>query len=391
MATLIGVVSTVTLREKPEGSSRPSKAGLTGPRGLTVDSKGNLIVADTGNQRIRQITPEGEISTLANVEGKEPLSVAVDPHNGVLFSANGAIWRINSAGEVSLVVGGECLFGESLGIVLDETGSILIVTDFNNHRVKQVNLKTGEVTTVVGALGYSGHTDGTEWASLSNPCHAAMINPSDVFIVQNHSIRRIKEGVLSTFAGGSLGYEDGPGNLAHFSFPKNIVRDPRTGNMFLADEQNSRIRCITPEGVVFTIAGQSAVGRADGRGAEASFWAPYGITLAPDGALYVCDVTTDNVRKIVLEALAQPESKSSELTRDAAPVESKEDKQEEGEGEEEGEDEPDPLPTRGKNAKGRGKKSAKEGEPEEKTKKKAKKREAPPPPPTTRSTRSKAR
>ncbi|VDB00779.1 hypothetical protein S1OALGB6SA_1869, partial [Olavius algarvensis spirochete endosymbiont] len=116
----------------------------------------------------------------------------------------------------------------------------------------------------------------------------------------NHRIRKITpKGVVSTLAGsgrGGRGFADGTGTDAQFFFPSNVAVDPE-GNVYVADASNHRIRKITPKGVVSTIAGDGTPGYTDGTGTVARFNLPYDVTVDSSGNAYVTDFSNHRIRK----------------------------------------------------------------------------------------------
>ena len=184
------------------------------------------------------------------------------------------------------------------GLALGADGSIYIA-DSNNHTIRC--LKDGVVTTVAGTAGETGFADGVGPAARFNYLSGiAATSDGTLFVTEglNHTIRRISaEGVVTTVAGaaGVEGYADGVGADARFNRPAGIV--VCADGLLVADSQNYTIRHISPSGVVRTLAGLAMRGgHASGLGAAARFRGPTGLALGPDGSLYVADVAT--VRRI---------------------------------------------------------------------------------------------
>jgi sugar lactone lactonase YvrE len=157
------------------------------------------------------------------------------------------------------------------------------------------------VSTLAGS-GVLGSADGTgNQASFNNPGGIAVDASGNVYVADqtNHKIRKITSaGVVTTFAGsGVAATVDGTGTAASFNFPTGIAIDA-TGNLFVAEFYGHRVRMITPAGVVTTFVGSGAMGSADGTGAAASFYNPADITIDIAGNLYVSDYNNHKIRKI---------------------------------------------------------------------------------------------
>jgi len=158
------------------------------------------------------------------------------------------------------------------------------------------------ITGVVGTLAGStaGYTDDTGAAAQFNsPRGVAVDGSGNLFIADgtNHRIRKVTQaGVVTTLAGSTQGYLDGTGTAARFGALQGIALDA-WGNLYIGDGPNNRIRKVTQTGVVTTVAG-STLGDTDGPVASAKFRNPRGIAVAADGTLYVVDNSNNRIRKI---------------------------------------------------------------------------------------------
>ena len=303
------------------------------PIGITIDTAGNLYVADSYNDSIRKVTPEGEVSTLAGDErgfadGQGSDAMFWRPHGitidaaGNLYVAdtnNSRIRKVTIHGEVSTLAGGEDGFSDGSGsaarfyipdgIAMDATGN-LYVADTYNHRIRKVTLK-GEVSTLAGS-GEEGFADGQgNTAVFNHPRGIAIDVAGNLYVADfwNHRIRKITiKGEVSTLAGsGEIGVADGKGSTAQFNGPEGIAIDA-AGNLYVTDSRSNRIRMVTPEGEVSTLAGSDSTdpdgevgGFADGEGSVAKFDSPSGIAIDAAGNLYVTDSDNYRIRKIVIQ------------------------------------------------------------------------------------------
>lgn len=160
----------------------------------------------------------------------------------------------------------------------------------------------GQTSVTLAGNGYAGYSDGTgTGASFYNPLTTAIDAAGNIYVADtdNQMIRKISPlGVVTTFAGnGSQGSTDGTGTGASFQHPSGLAFDA-SGNLFVSDQQNHKIRKITPAGVVTTFAGSGSLGSADGTGTSASFNNPIGLVFDNSGNLYVADYGNNKIRKI---------------------------------------------------------------------------------------------
>jgi sugar lactone lactonase YvrE len=255
------------------------KASFFQPEGLAIDASGTLYVSDTKNHRIRKITRDSPGSAFSGTLTDGGVSTLAGDLSGYQDATASA-----------------ARFFLPTGLALGPDGT-LYVADQGNHRIRMVSA-AGVVTTLAGSS--PGLTEGTgDNAQFDNPRGVAVDNDGTVYVADtnNHRIRRISStGVVTTFAGSTEGFADGVGNAAQFSFPRALCINA-SGTLYVADSFNSRIRAITPEGVVSTLAGSTA-GNQDGTGPAAQISNPSAICVAPSGTIYVwgerlCRVTPD--------------------------------------------------------------------------------------------------
>jgi len=296
---------------------------LNHPSGVAVDGAGNLFIADTGTERVRIVLATGIIQTLAGdgtagyngdrmsateAELRNPMGLAMDPW-GNLFVADTANQRVRqiTGGIISTFAGTGTtapLAGPQ-GVCTGGDGTVYIV-DTQNDRVLAAP-PGGVVATFAGngSPGYVGDGDLALFAQLNLPAACALDTSGNLFIADtgNHSVRQVNSaGVISTVAGsGACGYS-GDGAVATSAVlcgPTGVAADGN-GNIFIADTGNHAIRMVAPDGLIHTIAGQGAPGFSgdDGAALSASLDLPSGMTLDGAGDLYFADTGNNRVRRL---------------------------------------------------------------------------------------------
>ena len=295
-----------------------SVARFSYPQGPSLDSAGNLYVADEGNNTIRKIAPDATVSLFSGTAG---VSATTD---GPVASA---------------------LFNGASGVAVDTSPGNqgnLYIADSANNTIRKYTVATGNVTTFAGQPGVTGTADGTGGAAQFNYPNSVVVDGSgNVYVADegNHTVRKITPGgTVSTLAGmpGASGYADGTGSAARFNNPNDVAVDSN-GNVYVADYSNQRLRKITPGGIVTTvlfepgfagcvgvdaannvyasgshnvvfkitpagvvtaIGGLSGnIGSADGTGSVARFNGPLGVKVDGSGNVYVADSYSNTIRK----------------------------------------------------------------------------------------------
>jgi sugar lactone lactonase YvrE len=188
-------------------------------------------------------------------------------------------------------------FSNPNGVATDSEGNVY-VADTSNSKIRKIT-PAGMVSTIAGST--QGFADGIGSAARFSGVQAIAIDTDgNVYVTDssNYKIRKITaDGMVSTLAGSTQGFADGIGTQAQFYFPQGVTTDV-TGNIYVADSNNYKIRKITPAGFVTTIAG-STVGFADGIGDVAQFVYPTGLATDAVGNLYVADYGNHKIRKIM--------------------------------------------------------------------------------------------
>lgn len=321
-----GFTSTLAGSKIPGSANGTGAAAqFNGPFRAAVDSNGTVYVSDYENHMIRKITPAGVVTTLAGstTSGRanglgsaasffHPIGVAVDSRGYVYVadSENNLIRRISPDGLVSTLAGSgspgsadgtgsAASFLQPGGLAMDDSDN-LYVADSGNHRIRMIT-PAGVVTTLAG--NGPGWADGTgSAASFRYPQGLALDGSGNLYVSDrdNNLIRKLTpNGVVTTLAGDrSSGSKNGTGAAASFNKPFDVTADS-SGNAYIADGDNHMVRKMTPAGVVTTLAGSTTSGNADGAGTAASFKRPMGIAIDGNGVLYVADFENNMIRKIV--------------------------------------------------------------------------------------------
>lgn len=187
-----------------------------------------------------------------------------------------------------------------LGVAVDRSLDVL-VADYDNHLLRKVDaFGLRSVSTLAGSK--KGYLDGPgQEAQFSAPNDLVVDGNGNVFVTEfnNHAVRKIApNGVVSTLAGnGTRGWQDGAGAEARFDFPAGLTIDPE-GNLYVTEAYGHRVRKVSPGGWVTTVAGTNRSGFADGRGSAALFNSPDAITIDGLGNLYVSENGNHAIRKI---------------------------------------------------------------------------------------------
>ena len=315
-----------------------TNAELNVPEGVAVDASGNLFVSDFYNNRIRKVGINGIINTVAgngtngysgdgsaatNAELSYTEGVAVDA-TGSLFIDDGYNERIRKVeinGTITTVAGNGT-YGYSgddgaatnaelyfpSGVAVDATGN-LFIADFYNNRIREVGTN-GIITTVAGdgTRGYLGDGGAATNAELFFPYGIAVDTAGNLFIADeyNQRVRKVgSNGIITTVAGdGTQGYlgDGGAATNAELYYPLGVAVDV-TGNLFIADYYNNRVRELETNGIITTVAGNGSKGYfGDGGVAtNAELNNPYGVAVDATGNLLIADTENNRIRKVVLQ------------------------------------------------------------------------------------------
>ena len=274
--TPAGAVETIAGSEEGFSDGAALGASFNTPSGIALDADGNLIIADTSNNRIRKLDGKGQVSTIAGggtagykdglgleAEFDGPIGVAVDAHGNIFVADayNDCIRRITPEGDVSTFAGGALAAADDLlpqlsvepssdktrldtpcGIAVDEQGNVY-VADTGNDRVLKLDAQSVIVKIWSGPEDSDEATENA--ARFDKPVGIALTHDGFLFVAsEGGQIHRISpEGDLSLFAGSRPGFADGAGAGARFNGPSGIAVD-LSGNIYVTDTQNYLIRQI---------------------------------------------------------------------------------------------------------------------------------------------------
>ncbi len=322
------VVSTVAGSGTAGRADGPAAtAQFNQPYGVALDAQGNAYVADRLNHVIRKITAAGVVTTFAGNGtagyGDDPVGLLAGfdmPHSVLLTPAgnllvadtgNDCIRQISPAGAVTTFAGSftggyvdgpaaTARFSGPIGIVQDAAGNVY-VADADNFRIRRID-PAGMVSTIAGS-GVRGHLDGpAATARFFEPQGITLDAAGNLYIADRagNRIRKLTPaGVVSTYAGGATGgYLDGPAATARFNAPIGVAVDAGSGDVYVSDRDNQRLRRIeAATSLVSTVAGTGAVGNTDGPAPTARFASPRGLALHR-GSLYVADLANHRIRRV---------------------------------------------------------------------------------------------
>lgn len=340
-APIIGTAVVTTFAGSDENQSGYTdgtglNARFSSMKDITIDNQGSFYVTDSFNRRIRKITSNGEVSTLAgsgssavtdgtgtaaSFQNMDGITVNTSRNVFVGTNSSGIIRKISPAGVVTTIASitgfadgaGTSRFTDARYLAMDSNDNLL-VADSQNHAIRRTASEANpiNVTTIAGAapaIAASGYIDATGNASRFFRPTKICIDPSNnIYVADNPTetnvsssmIRKISPaGVVTTFAGSTtVGNVDAVGTSARFQAITAIACD-KSGNVFVADGLTSIIRKITPDGVVSFVAGGNVrrQRKIDGTGSAANLSDVRGLTFDSSGNLY--GATTNSIFKLV--------------------------------------------------------------------------------------------
>ncbi len=315
------------------------RAQLRSPYGIAFDWRGNFYIADLGNARIRKVTPDGIISTIAGGGAATPAdgiqatsakfaalrNVVVDGELAVLFSdfSGHRIYRVNSSGWLTIVAGNgqagaspdgisarQSFLAFPTALALDPFGG-LYICDSQNRTVKRLqNDLMRTVAQAAAPTGLSFDSAGNLYVADAGGGQVLRVQPSGavgglqtvardvaalpngvLYLAQGNLIqRRSTAGVLTVAAGGGdpAAGDNGPATDARLRHPAGLARDGN-GNLYVADQANNRIRRVAPDGVITTLAVTNLSG-------------PSSVAIDRSGVLYIADTDNHRIQQVSIDA-----------------------------------------------------------------------------------------
>ena len=256
-----------------------TSAQLNIPTGVSVDISGNVYIADPDNHKIRMVNSAGTITTFAGT--------GVQGNSGDGGAATSA------------------QLYNPIAVSVDIYGNVYIA-DYGNHKIRMVS-STGIITTIAGTgtVGNSGDGGAATSAQLYYPTGVSVDISGNVYIADqyNHKIRKVTSaGIITTLAGtGTAGY-NGDGNAAtsaQLNYPMAVSVDV-SGNVYIAEGGNNKIRMVTSSGIITTIAGTGTIGSSGDGGAatSAQLNGPAGVSVDISGNVYIADGNNNKIRKV---------------------------------------------------------------------------------------------
>ncbi len=317
---------------------RAIHVALGAPEDIAFDRRGNMYVSEFTGQLIDKVNRAGRLKVIAGTgianfsgNGGQAVHADLNDPSGLISEAggslivadhrNGCIRRISAAGVITSIVGrcghegfsgdggpaAQAELDDPIGIAQDHSGN-LYIADEQNHRLRRVG-RDGVITTVAGGgkLHVEQAPNGTLGTKvwLRHPSYLAIDSAGNVYMSDfwaNVVIRLSPDGRITHIAGSGIkGFsgDGGPATRARLDFPTGLALT-KSGDLYISDSWNNRIRLVTRQGIIVTVAGAGPTGFSGdgGRATKAHLNAPSGIALGARGTLFITDQGNNVVRAI---------------------------------------------------------------------------------------------
>lgn len=323
---------------------KATKANLTAPWQLSVDSAENLYIADGPENRIRKVNSTDSISTIAGTgtagfsgDGGAPKNAALDSPHGIAVDASGNLYIADSGNQrirtvvknvIKSIAGGglggdgsaatSAILGADHAVAVDSLGN-LYIADTANNRIREVTPGNppGNITTIAGtgSAGYSGDNGAAALATLNSPLGLAIDGSNNIYVADslNGVVRLINtSGVITTIAGngqpcqtGSSCGDGGSASQANLSEPTAVALDS-AGNVYISDYLGNRVRMVNTAGIISTLVDSNGAPCASptqpcgdgGPAANAHLYGPFGLAVDANNNVYIADQGDNRVRVV---------------------------------------------------------------------------------------------
>ena len=304
-------------------------AEFNNPWGLALDTAGNLYVTDIFNQRVRKIDTSGTVNTVAgngtagyNGDGIPATSASLNSPRGIVLDSSGDLYiadafnfrvrKVDTSGIISTFAGDgmqgfsgdggpaiDANVGRPRGLIL--RGNQLLIANAGQGHIRYVGFASGIINSLAGSfIGYDGDGHAPLASQFNAPTGMLLLNSGSLLVVDeiNARVRTITSSIVTTFAGGYIG-DNQPATLAAFAAPENLAFD-LFGNYYVADAGGNRIRKVDPTGRITTVAGTGVSGYTgdSGPATQAQLYTPFGVAADPFGNLFISDTTNLAIRKV---------------------------------------------------------------------------------------------
>jgi len=327
--------------------------------GICFDKNGNLYIADGNNNRVRMVDSTHQIITTVagtgasgfygdsgpatNAQLDNPTWVAVDSSDNLYITdaLNNRIRKVEHATGIISTIAGNGITGYSgdggpaigasfnaiQGLAVDKQGNLFVV-DAQNYRIRKIVLATGIITTVIGVgiAGFSGDR-GPASAARINGAYGICVDKDGNLLFADRSNSRVRkvtnDGTISSIAGNGTSSYAGDGLAAtDAQLDAFAVAADKVGNIYIADYENSRIRKVNLDGTISTIAGTGVAGYSGDGGAAtvAKINRPQGVSIDLCGNLFIADFNNKVVRKVILNPDCLPVSVKDARSNEAISV-----------------------------------------------------------------------